>query len=129
MRGLLVPISPGELIDKICILELKAEKISDSKKQEHILHELTLLHTIFQECITISPELDALIAQLKIITRKGWESEEVKRACEAAEDFGPVFIGAARDAYTNNDERADICRQINVFLKSEIVQEKSYRHE
>jgi hypothetical protein len=128
MQGIQIPISPAELIDKICILELKAEKISDPEKQKNIRHELETLRTVFRKNIAASPELDVLITQLKSLSRMGWDHEDVKRACEREHDFGPRFIAAARGAYTNNDERSAIWKQINVLLGSDIVQEKSHEN-
>lgn len=128
MKGIPVLISPAELIDKICILELKAEKISDPEKQKNIRHELETLRTVFRKNIVASPELDELIAQLKALSRTGWEHEDVKRVCEHEHDFGSRFITAARGAYTNNDERSAIWKRINVLLKSDIVQEKSHEN-
>ena len=125
---ILVEISPAELIDKICILELKSKEITDPEKNRNITHELGILKDVFEAHIARSKELDDLIHTLKTITRRGWDHEEVKRACERANDFGPRFIEAARGAYTNNDERSALWKRINVLLKSNIVQEKSHEN-
>lgn len=126
MEKLQIPVSPAELIDKVCILEIKAEKITDPEKNRNVQRELELMRTVFKEHITPSPELDQLIAKLEAVSRRGWEAEDVKRGCEKVGDFGDNFIAAARMAYQNNDERAGIWKEINLLLKSEIVQEKSY---
>lgn len=123
---ILVEISPAELIDKICVLEIKNEKIANPKKKKNIQHELEILKSVFNINITPSEELNQLIGKLKVISQRGWESEEVKRECEHENDFGPKFIKAARDAYKNNDERAIIWKKINILLGSNIIQEKSY---
>lgn len=121
-----IPISPAELIDKICILEIKAEKITDPEKNKNVQRELELMRAVFNEHVKPSLELNQLIAKLKAVSRRGWEAEDVKRGREKAGDFGENFIVAARTAYQNNDERAGIWKEINLLLKSEIVQEKSY---
>ena len=125
-NSILIPISPAELIDKICILEIKAEKITDPEKNKNIKNELEKLLGIWQEKIVNSPALESLKAKLKAASLRGWEAEDIKRACEREEDFGTRFIAAARTAYQNNDDRAAIWKEINLLLKSDIVQEKSY---
>lgn len=123
---ILIPMSPAELIDKICILEIKAEKIKDPEKNKNVRHELEIMQGIFNEHAASSPELDQLIIKLKAISQRGWDIEDIKRACERDKDFGPRFVEAARGAFKNNDERATVWKEINTLLKSDIIQEKSY---
>jgi hypothetical protein len=123
---ILVEISPAELIDKICVLEIKSKKITDPEKNKNIQHELNILKCVFNTTIAPSEELNQLINELKAISQRGWENEEIKRAHERENDFGPKFIKAACDAFKNNDERAAVWKKINVLLKSNIIQEKSY---
>ena len=125
-KAVLIPISPAELIDKICILEIKAEKIIDLEKNQHVRSELEKLQAVMRQYITSSPELEKLTDRLRAVSRRGWEAEDIKRTCERGEDFGSRFIAAARTAYQNNDDRAAIWKEINLFLNSDIVQEKSY---
>ncbi len=122
----MVPISPAELIDKICILEIRKEKIVDPEKNKNVRNELEFLKKVFDDNINSSPELDSLIGKLKSLSLRGWEIEDVKRSCERDKDFGSRFIEAARGAFKNNDERAAVWKEINMLLKSDIVQEKSY---
>ncbi len=124
--GINIPISWGELIDKITILEIKKVRIQDVKKLENISKELQALETIFnRECL--EPEL---IVQLKKkllkVNEKLWEIEDGIRKCEKDKDFTQRFIDLARSVYINNDRRADIKREINTALKSELFEEKSY---
>ena len=122
-----VPISPGELIDKITILEIKLERIDDPAKLENIGREMDFLAEICIEGVPKSDELDRLTGELKLVKWRRWGIEDDIRACEAAGDFGPAFIDLARAVYTNNDERARLKREINLFLGSDIIEEKSYR--
>lgn len=127
MKRILIPISPAELIDKILILEVKAQRVTDSEKIKNINHELSILKEVFRKNITITPELEKLIEKLKVISAKGWDIEEGKREGEAKKDFGSKFVEFARAAFKNNDERAAVKKEINLLLNSDIVEEKSYK--
>lgn len=124
---ILVSISPAELMDKISILELKAKKISDPKKLKNVKHELEILMDVFKNNVQRSKELDRLFNELRKLSAKGWKIEDIKRDCERVGDFGSKFINAARAAFKNNDQRASFWKKINLLLKSDIVQEKSYK--
>ncbi|TSC74940.1 MAG: hypothetical protein G01um101444_117 [Parcubacteria group bacterium Gr01-1014_44] len=126
-KRILLPISPAELMDKIAILELKARKISDSEKLKNVKHELEVLMEVFKKNIKRSKESDKLFDELRQLSARGWKIEDIKRDCERKGDFGPKFINAARGAFKNNDARAAIWKEINTHLKSDIVQEKSYK--
>ena len=126
-KKILLPVSPAELMDKITILEIKAKKISDSEKLKNVKHELEVLTEVFKNNVEQSKELSQLFVQLRKLSAKGWRIEDTKRDCESKNDFGPKFINAARGAFKNNDERAALWKKINVLLKSDIVQEKSYK--
>jgi len=126
-KKILLPVSPAELMDKIAVLELKVEKISDPEKLKNVKHELEVLAEVFNKNIKQSEELNQLFVQLRKLSAKGWRIEDTKRDCESKNDFGPKFINAARGAFKNNDERATLWKKINVLLKSDIVQEKSYK--
>lgn len=126
-----VPISIGELIDKISILKIKQERIKDHTKLTNINLEHDLLSRILKE-ITNSlaasqhPQLFGLSVKLKNINMVIWDIEDNIRDHERYKNFGPTFIELARGVYHNNDERAAIKREINEFVGSTIVEEKSY---
>jgi hypothetical protein len=122
-----VPISPGELIDKITILEIKGEQIHDEQKLANVRNELTLLLAARDRAVKLSPELAALTSRLKQINESLWHIEDGKRDCERRKDFGEKFVELARSVYFKNDERAAIKRQINELLGSSIVEEKAYQ--
>ncbi len=123
---ILIPISPAELMDKIAILEVKEKRIIESDKLKNVKHELKLLREVFNKSIKPTRELNQLFNKLRKLSAKGWDIEDRKRVCERNGDFGPEFIEAARGAFKNNDERAAVWKEINLLLKSDIVQEKSY---
>ncbi len=125
--GVLVPVAPGELIDKITILEIKAARIDDSAKNANVRRELDLLSGTRANAVPESPDLARLTAALKAVNETLWDIEDDIRACEAAQDFGPRFIALARAVYQTNDQRAALKREINLLLGSEIVEEKSYQ--
>ena len=122
-----VDIAPGELIDKITILTIKSEKIEDFEKLEHIQMELDTLTAARDEVISQSEFLDELSLRLKEVNECLWVVEDEIRNCEAIKDFGNRFIELARSVYRQNDERARIKREINGFLGSIILEEKSYK--
>ena len=118
------PISLGELIDKITILELKLEFLTDSNKLENVKTELTHLNTTLDE-LTI-PDIVPERETLKLVNRRLWHIENLKRECEKNQKFGEEFIEAARQVYLKNDLRAEIKRRINTIVGSTIIEEKSY---
>jgi len=126
-KKILLPVSPAELMDKIAILELKVKKITEQEKLKNVKHELEVLLDVFKKNIKRSKELDKLFDELRKLSAKGWKIEDTKRGCESVGDFGPKFISAARGAFKNNDARAALWKKINILLKSDIVQEKSYK--
>lgn len=121
-----VEISPGELIDKITILEIKAERIADPAKLRNVRYELDLLSGIRARAFAPSPELARLTSELKEVNQALWRTEDDIRDCERATDFGPRFIALARSVYRSNDRRAALKREVGVLLGSAIVEEKSY---
>lgn len=123
---LLVPISVGELLDKISILEIKAEAIGDPAKHANVMHELAALDAVRQGEVAALPELDALYSELQSVNRQLWRIEDDIRAIERTGLFDERFIELARSVYRNNDERAALKRRINQLTGSEIVEEKSY---
>lgn len=122
-----IQISPGELIDKITILAIKCERMTDQDKLRNVRAERALLEASLAETRAASAELDGLSAELKEVNERLWEIEDEIRLCEAAEDFGPRFVELARGVYRNNDRRAELKRRINQSLGSQIQEEKSYQ--
>jgi hypothetical protein len=127
IKSLLVDVAPGEMIDKITILAIKSERMEDQAKLQNVRHELDILATTRDKEIPSSPELDALTAQLKSINEALWKIEDDIRDCEAAKDYSQIFIDLARAVYITNDKRANLKREINMLLGSDIVEEKSYK--
>jgi hypothetical protein len=127
IQSISVPISPGELLDKIAILEIKCEQIRDAAKLANVQTELALLTAARDQAIAPSAELDALASQLKQINQALWQIEDGKRDCERRKEFGKQFIELARSVYFKNDERAAVKRRINELLGSKIVEEKAYQ--
>ena len=123
-----VEISPGELLDKITILEIKRDRIAESAKLENVRRELAVLAASRDRAVAPSDELvAALTAELRGVNEALWEVEDELRQCECAGDFGPRFIELARSVYRLNDRRASIKRKINEALGSPLMEEKSYR--
>ena len=121
-----VPVSSGELLDKITILEIKAERISCSEKLKNVTHELERLSDAWQKNVRSTEELQSLRSQLRAVNETLWDIEDAIRECERSGNFGSGFVSLARAVYINNDERAAIKKQVNLILGSELVEEKSY---
>jgi tetratricopeptide (TPR) repeat protein len=121
-----VPVSWGEVIDKITILEIKALHLKDARARANVARELALLSAIADPQLAASPELAARKAALRTVNTALWDVEDALRRLEAAGRFDSEFVALARSVYRQNDERAAIKRQINELLASEIVEEKSY---
>lgn len=126
MNDILVPTAPGELVDKLTILRLKAEKIRDPNKLANVLHERAVLQAIADTALPASDALAALWERLYAINADLWAIEDDIRAFEDRADFGTGFIALARAIYVTNDERAAVKKKINVLLGSALVEEKSY---
>lgn len=124
--SLLVPISVGELLDKISILEIKSRKILDEAKKKNINHELTALQAVRDREIAPSTELDALYGQLREVNQRLWDIEDEIRIKEREQIYDRFFIELARNVYINNDLRAQLKRRINDISGSEFTEEKSY---
>ena len=123
---ILVPTAPGELIDKLTILRLKEERITDATKVANVKVEKAALMQTAVAHIPQSAELDTLWEQLYAINADLWVIEDDIRDCEMAKDFGEEFIRLARAVYITNDRRADVKKQINLLLGSNLIEEKSY---
>ena len=125
-KKILSGISPGELIDKISILEIKLVKIKDEKSLSVIKKEYQSLTETKKLYINSTEELEKLINEIKEINLKLWDIEDKIRICEKNKDFGDVFIDLARSVYLNNDKRANFKSQINKMLGSNIKEIKQY---
>jgi hypothetical protein len=123
------PISLGELIDKITILEIKQKNISDPTKLRNVDHELNILSAKVEQLLDTGAKakLEPLKAGLKAINETLWDIEDRIRDCERESDFGPTFIELARSVYVTNDQRAQAKKEINLAFGSELVEEKSYQ--
>jgi len=122
----LVPISVGELFDKISILELKEAAIADPARRANVMRERAALDAVRRREVAPSPELEALFAELREVNRQLWETEDGLRQRERDALFDDRFVELARSVYRDNDRRALIKRQINELTGSDIVEEKSY---
>lgn len=120
-----VPVSWGELVDKITILQIKSERITMRDARANVARELASLRRVAGEAIR-SRSLAPLIAQLQAVNEELWEIEDRIREREAEGDFGHRFVQLARAVYKKNDLRAAIKRRINEALGSDLVEEKSY---
>ena len=127
MNDILVPISPGELLDKITILQIKAERIDDDAKVANVKTELKLLTDVWNSSVDADATIDALTEELKTINEALWEIEDDIRDEERGKRFGDRFIELARSVYVTNDERANAKKKVNLHLNSTIVEEKSYQ--
>jgi|SRR5215469_16494648 len=127
MKDILVPISPGELLDKITILRIKAARIGDAGKRANVQLELALLEETWRDsgCAAIDVATDE--RALQAVNERLWVVEDLIREKEAAQSFDAEFIELARSVYVSNDERAAIKKRINVRLGSRLVEEKSYQ--
>ena len=121
-----VEIAPGELIDRITILEIKSERFSDAVKLQNVREELKKLIEARDRNVAMSRQLSGLAAQLKAVNEGLWQIEDDLRACERQLDFGSRFVELARSVYRENDQRALLKRQINLLLGSRLIEEKSY---
>jgi hypothetical protein len=125
-KKILSEISAGELLDKISILEIKLEKITDEKSQKIIQKEFEILKKEKNLNIKPSDELNNLIKSIKKINLSLWEIEDKIRVCEQKKDFSDTFVQLARSVYFKNDERSKVKYAINKLLGSNIIEIKKY---
>jgi hypothetical protein len=123
---LAVPISAGELIDKITILQIKAERISDAGKRANVSRELNALQDVWAAASINAVKIDDLWQELKAVNQRLWDIEDHIRDHEKNGDFGNSFVELARAVYFENDIRAAVKKKLNVRLGSVLVEEKSY---
>jgi len=122
-----IEVSPGELIDKITILEIKAERIADAAQLANIRYELELLRAVRATRLAGSEALERLEGALKSVNETLWQVEDDIRDCEAAGDFGARFVELARAVYRTNDRRAALKHEIGALFGARLVEEKSYK--
>jgi len=119
-------ISYGEFLDKLTILEIKKERISDTTKLKNIQNELDSVTTAWRNCPASQVDIKTELAALKTINEKLWGIEDDIRDKERQQSFDQGFIDLARSVYFENDTRANIKREINLKLGSDLIEEKSY---
>jgi hypothetical protein len=121
-----IEIAAGELLDRLAILQIKSQRLTDRDKLPNVRRELAALLAVQEQSLKASPELDALAAQLKAVNERLWDIENAIRQGEASQDFGPRFVELARSVYHTNDLRSALKRQINQLVGSPLVEEKEY---
>jgi len=126
MSEVSVPVSFGELIDKISILTIKSERINDTAKLANVRTELEALQQAWAAHPASRIEIDTLYSELKTVNEALWEIEDAIRVKDKTQAFDAEFIELARSVYRQNDERARIKKQINLALGSGYIEEKSY---
>ncbi|WP_394004806.1 DUF6165 family protein [Luteimonas sp. WGS1318] len=126
MSEISAPVSFGELLDKIAILQIKSERIRDDAKLANVRHELTALETTWMAHPAAGHDIVRLRAELKAVNERLWVIEDDIRLKEKAQAFDDEFVRLARSVYFENDERARIKKEINLALGSAYVEEKSY---
>ena len=122
-----IAVSPGELVDRISILEIKRARISDPDKLRNINQAYSALSATLSAAIPITPRLTELSEELKAANEVLWQAEEDLRDHERRQNFGRQFIAVARTVYITNDRRSDLKRQIDQLLGSSLVEEKFYK--
>jgi hypothetical protein len=127
MKELLVPLSPGELLDKITILRIKVARIQDAAKLANVKRELSLLEQTWKDSGAATQAVALDERALENVNERLWDIEDRIRDKEARQTFDREFIELARAVYVCNDERAAIKKRINLQLGSQLVEEKSYK--
>lgn len=126
MSLITVPVSFGEVVDKITILEIKSERIHDPEKVANVRHERVLLERTWTDATRGKADVSDARARLKAVNEELWEIEDDIRVQESQKTFDEKFVELARSVYVTNDRRANIKKEINLALGSELVEEKSY---
>jgi len=120
----LIPVSAGELLDKLSILRLKASRVTDPNRREHVEHELRALEAVRRKAVAPDPRTAALEEALAKVNAELWELEDAVRDYEARGDFAADFVASARAIYGLNDRRAALKRELNRLTGSTIIEEK-----
>lgn len=127
MSEILVPVSFGELLDKIAILRIKSERIGEPAKVANVRRELAALEATWAGNPASATDVKALEEALRAVNERLWDIEDAIRAKESRQEFDAEFVRLARAVYFENDERARVKRELNVALGSAYVEEKSYQ--
>ena len=127
MSEIQVPVSFGELLDKISILQIKSERMTDAAKLANVRKELSALERSWMQHPAAGGDIAKLRAQLKAVNERLWDIEDAIRVKEKAGEFDEDFVRLARSVYFENDERARVKKEINLALGSAYVEEKSYQ--
>jgi len=127
MDNILVPVSPGEVLDKITILEIKSERMTDPDKLANVRTELALLQETWAKAVQEDEVVRRLHDALKKINEALWVIEDDIRDKERVKEFDQRFIALARGVYFTNDRRSQVKKQLNLHLGSQIIEEKSYQ--
>lgn len=127
MENVLVPVSPGEVLDKITILEIKSERMTDPAKVANVRAELALLQETWSQAVQEDDVVRRLHDALKEINETLWEIEDDIRDKERVKEFDQRFIELARSVYFTNDRRSQVKKELNLHLGSQILEEKSYQ--
>ena len=127
MENIHVPVSPGEVLDKITILEIKSERMTDPDKVANVRVELALLQETWSHAVSEDDVIRDLHAQLREINEALWEIEDDIRDKERVKEFDQRFIELARSVYFTNDRRSEVKKKLNLHLGSQIIEEKSYQ--
>ena len=123
----LIPVSWGEAIDKLTILEIKSARLIGESALTNVRKELSTLADVSRPVLAAHPDVAAIAAELKTINGELWDIEDSIRAKETAGSFDGEFISLARSVYKKNDERAKLKKRINIALSSSLMEEKSYK--
>lgn len=124
---LLAPVSIGELVDKITVLQIKSEHIEDPAKKANVLRELELLSEVFLNKVSQSDELSRLVSELKLVNKDIWDLSDVIHECEKNNSVTEKDFNAYRIIHTKNDKRFALKKEINKLADSKITEEKSYK--
>ena len=127
MSEILAPVSFGELLDKVTILQIKSERMSDAGKVANVRKELIALERIWNEHPASNVDVSGLLGELKAVNERLWVIEDDIRILEKGRQFDDAFVQLARSVYFENDERARIKKEINLALGSAYIEEKSYQ--
>ena len=126
-KDITIPVSSGELVDKISILKIKRRKIANKSKLQNINHELSLLNKIYKNNFKKNKKILLYEKKLIKINKKLWDIEDKIRLHESKKNFNQKFIDLARAVYINNDQRSEIKKKINELTGSPLIEEKSYK--
>ena len=125
-KPILIEVGSGELIDKITILTIKSERMTDAGKLKNVRYELDVLSAGRDANLEDSADLQKLTVALKDVNEALWEIEDDIRQCERDKDFGEQFVALARAVYVTNDKRAALKKDINLLTGAQVIEEKSY---